>query len=412
MMVRAHPAVSLPPREAAEPQLLATATPAQVTRLVYPRPIRAPAARFVLWRQRLRLLSFLLVAVMPVALASVYFFAIAADQYVAEFRMTLRRGDLPVTPISLFGGDPGYATAATESQIVAQFIASRAIVDELDPGLNLHQIFSTSSADWWARLPDPVSIERFVRYWQGQVDPFYDPTSGTIIVRLRAFTPQDALRVAQAVVAASERLVNDLSARARRDAVGHAEAEVQASEARLTAALDKVRDFRNQAGLIDPGKTADATAQLATKLREDLLKANSQLATLKSVVHDDTPLIRVLKARIHALEAQQKDLAHEMTTTGGPTPAPVLSQTLGSYEELQAEQKFAEAAYQHALEALDRARDSAERQQLYVASFVPPSLPEEALYPRRWRSIGVVILVAFAAWAIGGLAVQSIREHF
>jgi len=51
------------------------------------------------------------------------------------------------------------------------------------------------------------------------------------------------------------------------------------------------------------------------------------------------------------------------------------------------------------------------RQQVYIASFVPPSLPEEALYPRRWRSLGVVALIAFALWGIGWLAAQSVRDH-
>jgi capsular polysaccharide transport system permease protein len=150
---------------------------------------------------------------------------------------------------------------------------------------------------------------------------------------------------------------------------------------------------------------------LATKLRDDLLKANSRLATLKGLVRDDTPAIRVLRARIRSLETEQHDLAREMTA---PTPqaAPALSQALGSYEALEAEHKFAEAAYQHALEGLDRARASADRQQLYIASFVPPRLPELALYPHRWRSIGVVAVIAFAVWAIGGLAAQSIRDHF
>jgi capsular polysaccharide transport system permease protein len=48
---------------------------------------------------------------------------------------------------------------------------------------------------------------------------------------------------------------------------------------------------------------------------------------------------------------------------------------------------------------------------VYIASFVPPTLPEEALYPRRWRSVGMVALVSFAIWAIGGLMVQSVRDH-
>jgi capsular polysaccharide transport system permease protein len=235
-------------------------------------------------------------------------------------------------------------------------------------------------------------------------------------VRVRAFTPDDALHLAQAIVAASERLINDLTARARHDALGYAEAEVTNAETRLKTALGAIRAFRDREGMIDPGKAADANALLTTKLRDDLLKANSELATLKTYMHDDAPPVRVLKTRIRALETQQRTLAHEMTAGAAPStaaqsPAPALSQELGSYEALDAERKFAEAAYQHALEALDRARDNADRQHIYIESFVPPSLPQASLYPRRWRSIGTVALLAFAVWAIGALAVQSIREH-
>ena len=348
---------------------------------------------------------------MPIAAGAIYYLGIAADQYVAEFRMTLRRVEAPqIAPLQLFGGDIAQSTAASESQIVTQYIASRAIVDELNPTLDLGTLFSPPSADWWARLHRPASIEELVRYWNGQVDPFYDASTGTVVVRLRAFTPGDALHLAQAVVAVSEKLVNDLSARARRDAVGRAETELSAVEARLAASLDKIREFRDKSGLIDPGKTADATAQLTSKVRDDLIKANSQLATLKTFMRDDAPPVRVLKARIHSLEIQERGLAQEITTTTQPGP-PALSQALGSYDTLEAEHRFAEAAYQHALEALDKARDTADRQQIYIASFVPPSLPEEALYPHRWRSLGVIALVAFAVWAIGALALQSIRDH-
>jgi capsular polysaccharide transport system permease protein len=401
-----------PPSQHAQAQLPASpGGPSPVARLVFPPPVQpAPRElphRTVSWR----ILSFLAVVVAPVAIAAVYYLAVAADQYVTEFRMTLRRADAPqIEPALFLGTDVVHGTAAAESQIVAQYIASRAIVDELDPSLDLRALFSNQAADWWARLPLPASIEELVRYWNGQVDPFYDNSTATIVVRLRAFTPADSLRVAQAVVGASERLVNDLSARAHRDAVGYAEAEITSAEQRLTAALDKIRDFRDKAGLIDPGKTADSTALLATKLRDDLLKANSQLATLKSFMRDDAPPVRVLKARIRSLEAEERDLSHELTAAS-QTAAPALSQTLGSYEPLEAERKFAEAAYQHALEGLDRARDNADRQQLYIASFVPPSLPETSLYPHRWRSPGVVTLIAFAVWAIGALAVQSIRDH-
>lgn len=397
----------------AEPPSLPTAggTPTPVARLVFPASARLAPAPSRIPLRSLRVWSFLIVVILPAAIGAVYYLAIAADQYVTEFRMTLRRVEAPpIVPMLPFAGDVQQSAAASESQIVTQFIASRAIVDELDPTLDLRRIFSPSPADWWARLHNPASIEQLIRYWNGQVDPFYDSSTGTIVVRLRAFTPGDSLRLAQAVVASSETLVNDLSTRARRDAVAHAEAEVTATEARLTAALDKIREFRDKAGLIDPGKAADATAQLSTKLRDDLIKANSQLATLKTFMRDDAPPVRVLKARIRSLETQERGLAQELTASSPPATT-ALSQTLGSYEALEAEHKFAEAMYQHALEALDKARDTATRQQIYVASFVPPSLPEEALYPHRWRSIGVIVVIAFALWSIGALAVQSIRDH-
>jgi len=396
-----------------KPQLPATVSSATITPLLSaqrpPGPQRLP-------RQFLSLqaLSFIVIVLLPIAIAAIYEFAIAADQYVAEFRMTLRAADAPrIEAVTLFGGSATAPTSvASESQIVTQFIASRAIVDELDPKLDLRRMFTPTAADWWARLPLPASIEELVYYWQKQVDPFYDATTGTIIVRARAFKPADALALAQAIVGASEELINDLSARARRDALEYAEAEVASSETRLTKALAAIRQFRDREGMIDPAKAADTNTTLATKLRDDLLKANSQLATLKALVREDTPVIRVLKAHIRALETEQRNLAHEMTTSSAtPNGVPALSEELGSYEALDAERKFAEAAYQHALEGLDRARDNADRQHIYVESFVPPSLPQSSLYPRHWRSLGTIALVAFAIWAIAGLAVQSIRDH-
>ena len=54
---------------------------------------------------------------------------------------------------------------------------------------------------------------------------------------------------------------------------------------------------------------------------------------------------------------------------------------------------------------------NADRQQIYIAGFVQPSLPEESLYPRRARSVGVALIVCFAVWAIGGLTIKSVRDH-
>jgi capsular polysaccharide transport system permease protein len=366
----------------------------------------ASARRGLSWRA----IGFLVVVILPAAAAAVYYLAIAADQYVAEFRFGLRTpAPLPARAGALWQPGPEPSPLAVDAAAIVQYIESRAIIDELDPKLNLRQMFSRREADWPARLRGPASIEEVVRYWRGQVDAFDDAANGTIVVRARAFTALDAFVLAQAIAAASETLVNELSARTRRDTMRRAEEEAGDVERRLRAVLARLREFRDREGVIDPGKAAAATLTLAAHVRDELERAKAERATLKTYMRDDAPSVKVLDARIRSLEAQLRAVASEVT--GADTERAALTRVMGTYEELDSERRFAEASYQHALEALDRARSDADRQQVYIASFVPPSLPEEAFYPRRLRSFGIVALLAFASWAIGCLVLQSIRDH-
>ena len=358
-----------------------------------------------------RLLSFVLLVALPTLAAAVYYFAVAADQYVAEFRFGLRSAEpIRTGPAAFLQTGPTPLQTAIDSYAVAQYIGSRAVIDDLGKSLDLRRMFSNPAADWPARLHPPVTIEELVLYWEGQVDAFFDPTNGTIVVRARAFTPADALSLAKAILGSSERLVNDLSARARDDALRNSEADVHGAERRLAAALVRLREYRDHEGLIDPHKAADANAALVGRLRDDLVRADTSLSTLREFMRDDAPAVKMIEARIEALKAQQSSVESEATDTAN-TRYQALSRLMGSYEELESERRFAETAYQHALEALDRARVNADRQQVYVADFVPPSLPEEALYPRRVRSVAIVFFAAFVAWAIGGLTLRSVRDH-
>lgn len=362
-------------------------------------------------RSRLGWFSFVIIVLIPVIAAAYYYFLVAADQYVSEFRFALRSAEPERHDPALFLQESIAPSAiGVDSYAVVQYLASRAIIDDLSATLDLRQMFSRSEADWPARLDLPVSIEELVRYWKRQVDAFFDATNGTIVVKARAFAPQDALSLAEGILAYSERLVNDLSARARRDALRNAEDEVGRAEKRLKLALTRLREFRDKEGIIDPRKTADATVALAGRVRDELVRADTELSTLKHYMRDDAPSIKMLEARVQSLQAQRRAVESEVTDTE-KTRSEALSRVMGSYEQLESERTFAENTYQHALQALDRARINADRQQVYLATFVRPTLPEEALYPRRLQALGVVFLIAIVIWAIGGVAVQSIRDH-
>jgi len=363
------------------------------------------AGRTFLW------LSFALVVWAPVGAAAIYYFGFAADQYVSEVRFTLRTAEpAPIAPNWLIGPTTGQSQAAIESRVLVQYVLSRAIVDDIGHGLDLRRLYASPSADWWARLRLPVSIEGAGRLLAKAVDAYYEPADATVVIEVRAFAPADSLQVARAVVAACQRLVNQLSLQMRQDALQQAAHEVADTQARLASTMADIRDFREREGLINPNQTAQASTQLAARLDEDLVQSRAKLSTLRTYMSDGSPAVSVLKARIRALEAQRRTLVHPTT---GPIPrrARRWRAPSGLSRRSKTRNKFAEDAYSHALAGLDRAHAEADRQQVYIASFVPPTLAEEPLYPRRWRMLGVAALIAFAVWAIGGLSVQSIRDH-
>jgi len=132
-----------------------------------------------------RCLSFVSLVALPVITAAIYYFFIAADQYVAEFRFSLRSAEPGRPAASLLQESIAPSLIGSDSYIVVQYIASRAIVDDLSATVDLRQMFSRSEADWLAGLDLPVSIEDLVRYWKRQVDAFFDATNGTIVVKAR-----------------------------------------------------------------------------------------------------------------------------------------------------------------------------------------------------------------------------------
>jgi capsular polysaccharide transport system permease protein len=401
-----HPSPAWPARpagrEIADPGDGGAGTPAPVS------AARARSTRVI--RVSASLWSLVLVVGLPTIAAASYLLLVASDQYVAEFRFGLRAAEPVRADVSAFlPGNPAPLQTTIDSYAVAQYIGSRAVVDDIARSLDLRAMFSTTHADWPARLHPPVTIEELVVYWRRQVEAFFDPTNGTITVRAWAFTPSDAMRLGDAIFAASERLVNNLSSRARRDAMHYAEHDVEKSERRLAAALARLRDYRDKEGLIDPYKSVDANAALVLRLRDELARVSTDLSTMRVYIHGDSPAIKLLEGRVDGLKSQLNAL--EAEATGAARRGPALSHVIDGYEELESERRFAETAYQHALEALDRARSNADRQRVYLADFVPPSLPEEPLYPRRLRLTAIVFVGAFMSWAIGSLTVRSVRDH-
>ena len=265
------------------------------------------------------------------------------------------------------------------------------------------------------------------------VDVYYNSTKNVVIMQVQAFDPEDADKLARAIVDIVRNLVNSLSAQARRDAVEYAASEVARAELRVRGARGDILKFRVTHNDLDPTQTATATLGIAAQLEGERSKLLSDLASVSGYLADDAPSVQMLKSRIKALtgeiariQGQVSDGSNEILPQDGgpvlpsqaiptgklaPAKTDALATSVGAYQELALNQDFAEKAYTAAMASLEHARSEVTRTQSYLAIYAQPSVAEQATYPRRGMNIFLVFVLSCVLWAIGMLGTLTIRDH-
>lgn len=373
---------------------------------------------------------------LPTFIAAIFYIFIASDRYVSEARFAVRNNETQaVDALGMITGMPS-SQMTSDSYIVADYVTGRDMVQELERRLPLRAMYS--KADFFSRVSSTASLEDLVYYWGKHVDVYYDSTKNVVMLQVQAFDPEDADKLARAIVDIVRNLVNNLSAQARRDAVDYAASEVARAELRVRGARQDMLKFRVTHNDLDPTQTATATLGIAAGLAGERSKLLSDLASVSGYLADDAPSVQMLKARIKALtgeidriQGQVSDGSNEVlpqyeSTTSTAAAAgsdsaaagklaqaktDALATSVGTYQELALNQDFAEKAYTAAMASLEHARSEVTATQSYLAIYAQPSVAEEATYPRRWTNIFLVFVLSSVLWAIGMLGTLTIRDH-
>ena len=356
------------------------------------------------------LLSFLLLVVLPAAGITFYFAFLAADQFTAEARFAVRNAEVDGTPIVGEKGSSGSlpAVGSQDADVIASYIRSRTIIDDLSKTIDIRAIFARPEADFWARLPNDATKEDVEAFWLKMVGTYIENSSGIVTLKVRAFRREDALQLAQAILLVSETLANSLSARARADTMRRAQTEVQRADVQMRDALGELGRYRDTEGFIDPVKTATDTGKLLAQVLGEKIRLETVLYAGKQT-NPNSPTLPPLQAQLAGIDQQIVKLRGQLT--GGEARNRNLAASLVRFEEIEVRRQFAETMYTFARNGLDRARQAAERQSIYVSVFVPPTLPQEYSYPSRFTfSIlaGVTLLIM---WSIGAMIWASVLDH-
>ncbi|MEC8196237.1 MAG: lipopolysaccharide biosynthesis protein [Pseudomonadota bacterium] len=359
------------------------------------------------------ILSFLCLFLIPVGLGGAYFGVLASDRYAAGASFVIRGLEGGGTPdfVTSFTGLSPSGSTTSDSYVVRNFLESADLLRQLDAELDLRGHYSQEHIDPIARFRPDSTFEELVEYWQWRINTTYDSTTGIVTFEVQAFDAEMAERLAQLALAAADRLVNELSEKARRDSVQFAAKEVERAEERVRNIRLQLVNFRAERGAVDPMVNAQLDAELMASLETKLVDIQARINALAGSVDADSPMLVQLNRQARALEGQIQQRRALIGQQGGQDSPENTAEALAAYEGLLIEQNFAQQSYASAMVSLETARMDADRQQRYLGVFARPFVPNEPAYPVRVRDFFLVMIAAFALWAISTLIAYTIRDH-
>lgn len=368
---------------------------------------RATRLREWLYRHRM----FLLVVMLPSLLVTAYYYLIAADEYQSEAHFVIRSAESTGPAIGGIGQMLGLSSAASSAQSeaigVGDYLKSHEVVDTLRNKLQLVERFRRPEADFISILrpadPTPEGLEK---YYNRKVKVEYNRDTGISEIRVRAFRAADSYAIINALLTMGEQRVNALNRRTYNDALAAARTQLAEAEGAASALQARITNYRQNRGDIDPTGTGEAQIRMVSGMTGALSAAKAQLSAMSQLIGTDNPQYLALSQRVRSLERELAAQSGKLTGRGS-----TIADSLGGYEDLKVRQDFAAKRYEAAAANLEKARETASRQQLYLVRIVEPNLPGRSEYPERGRIVLTVVLGLLLCYGIGWLLVAGVREH-
>ncbi|MDI4663238.1 hypothetical protein K9U40_02615 [Xanthobacter autotrophicus] len=393
-----------------------------------PRTYGTGASASARWFRLLRL-TFVVVVVLPAVIAALYSGVVATPVYVSEARLAIRESLGGRTMLdqgtqgtsgarsavsgilqslsSLLGG-AGRSAQSQAPFILTNFITSRAYVARLDADGLLQRAFSGPGIDPLSALSPQASLEERWRFWNRHVTAAVDRRSEIVLLKVRAFSAEEAHLIAERILKDGETLLNDIVARSRAESVGRAREQLDRARVRYTEALVRQQEWRARQRAVDPVQAADALGQSLLRLEQERIAADREMRALERLSAPDGPTSGVLRDRVHALDQEIADFRVRLARSGSGSTA---VSALAAYEEAELEVRFAETMQSIAVAGLQEAERRARAQSAFVNVFVPPSLPSTAAEPVWWKTGLFVFTLAGIFWINAMILVAVIRDH-
>jgi capsular polysaccharide transport system permease protein len=371
---------------------------------------KSASGAFMRLRHWMLVFSFLLLVALPTGLTGYYLYAFAADQYASKVGFAVRNED-SASAFDLFGSLSNLSgSSSSDTDILYRFIQGQELVVMIDDQIDLREMYTKPQQDWVFSLTADASIEDLLDYWAHAVRIVYDPGTGLIEIEARAFDPEDARNIVQAIFDQSSARINNLSDIARADLTRYAREELDQAIERLKDARRAIAIFRNENQLVDPSADIQGQMGLLNSLQAQLADTLIELDLLSETARENDPRITAARLRSEAIQNRISIERRNLGVADGSERA-AFADLVGQFESLQVDLRFGEEAYIASLTAFDGSVAEARRQNKYLAAYLNPTIAQTPQYPQREITLILVALMLFGVWAILVLVYYSLRDR-
>jgi len=358
------------------------------------------------WKQSLKLGGFQWV-VACFAIAAVYFLFIASDRYVSRAELSVKQADqIKMLPdaLSMLGlGGSNHQDVL----LIQDYLKSADLLDKLDQELSLKAHYQSHNVDFFSRLPQNVSKEKFLKYYREHLTLRLDDGAGVLTIELQAFDPVYGQRVVGLMLKESESFINKLGHQVALEQLAFVEKEVDRAYQRVQLEKAKVLDFQNNHHLISPESTSSARLGVVSQIEAQLAQQQAQLKQLQSYMKVTAPAVISVQARVNALTQQ---LAQEQSRlTGADKDA--MNEVTARYMDVQTQATLAADLYKTGLMSLEQARIEAYRKLKHLLVISQPTLAEDAEYPRRLYNLATIGVLLCLLYGLIVMGLATLREH-
>lgn len=360
-------------------------------------------------RRRSRWVSAAIV-VAPVALALVYVLCIATPRYEAESRFFVQSASgqqsagSGAANLLTTGNMAGMLGGFVDGWAVSDFLKSRDCMRQLDQAIGLRRYLSHGGLDPFNRLSEDASEDELYRAYQSAVQVSFNVLEQIDVLRVSAFSPDDAAVLSKALIRLAEDFVSQLNEKGVTDKLKVSLESVRRAEQKALEARDALTAWRTAHGNIDPTASVAMLLNLSGQLEGELSNAQINLDKIRALGNKDHPMLKPAELQVAALQKRLVALRHRLSGQGNTE-----ARQLKSYEGLRNAQVFADSNLTLAQQSYQQAMVDALRLQRYLSIIAQPVPTDRPSSPRTMILMLEALALGFVLMFITRIGMALLR---